>query len=84
MKPFYIPTQQINSSDTQNQKHEVAQHGPPPTYLRRAQLRGYEGSCIIEHTLITSGDVAEIQTIECSPQGGTTIIETATICFETH
>ena len=66
MKPFYIPTQQINSSDTQNQKHEVAQHGPPPTYLRRAQLRGYEGSCIIEHTLTISGDVAEIQTRNAS------------------
>ena len=32
-------------------------------------MRGYEGYCILECTVATSGDVAEIQTAECSPQG---------------
>ena len=32
-------------------------------------MRGYEGYCILEYTVTTSGDVAEIQTVECSPQG---------------
>ena len=47
-------------------------------------MRGYEGYCILEYTVTTSGDVAEIQTVECSPQGGTTIIEAATTCLKTH
>ena len=33
-------------------------------------MRGYEGYCILEYTVATSGDVAEIQTVECSPAGG--------------
>lgn len=32
-------------------------------------MRGYEGCCILEYTVTISGDVAEIQTVECSPQG---------------
>ena len=32
-------------------------------------MRGYEGYCILEYTVTTSGDVAEIQAVECSPQG---------------
>ena len=33
-------------------------------------MRGYEGYSGLEYTVTTSGDVAEIQTIECSPRGG--------------
>ncbi len=30
---------------------------------------GYEGYCILDYTVTNSGDIAEIQTVECSPQG---------------
>ena len=32
-------------------------------------MRGYEGYCTLEYTVNTIGDVAEIQTVECSEQG---------------
>ena len=84
MKPFCIPSQQINSSDTRNQEHEVVKKGLPQLIRVGPQLRGNEGNCILTDTVTTGGDVAEIQTGECSPRGRTTTIETATTCLNSH
>jgi TonB family protein len=60
---------ELDSSSPQNQEYKVVRYGPPPTYPRKAQTRGYEGFCILEYTVTNTGAVADIRTVKCSPEG---------------